>query len=235
MLRFVRAGNAFVLQRFLASRPQTVLDVSSPKVPSLLLAQLGSQVTATDLEDQAIFDRWKKSADAVGIKNYTAQFQDARKLTHPDNSFDFLYSISVIEHIPDRGDMEALLEFQRVVKPGGTIVVEVPYRRVRKDVFASYDSKGAPLPAPRFYERYYDRESLHERLEKADNLELQERWILGEWLPIDPWIEADRLPRILRLAALPLEPFLAAVNGWVRKDDAEGRPLAALLIYRKRA
>jgi hypothetical protein len=95
-----------------------------------------------------------------------------------------------------------------------------------------YDSKGFKLDTPRFYERYYDNGWLDSRLQ-APGLVLDQRWILGEWLPIDPWIATPRLPRPLRLLLLPFEPLLALVNYWMRKDDTSGRPLAALLVFRK--
>lgn len=216
-------------------RPQhrDILDVSSPKIVSLFLASDGSRsVLATDLDDPKLFNRWVKYAGMAGWQNYRAEFQDARSIRHTDASFDFIYSISVIEHIPGNGDTEALREFARLLRPGGIVVVEVPYRRQREEIVLHYDSKGAPLDAPRFYERHYDKALLDERL-RIPELEVTAQWILGEWWRIDRWIATDRLPRPLRLAALPLEPFLAAMNYWVRTDDSKGNPLAALMVYRK--
>ncbi len=226
--------NAIALQEALRLRNPAILDVSSPKLLSIFLASKTSgRVTATDLDDEQIFSRWKMLAQTLGLDNYTAEYQDARQLTYPDNSFDLVYSISVIEHIPDQGDMQALQEFRRVLKPGGTLVIEVPYRRKGKDVFRNTDSKGAPAESEQFYERYYDAGTLAERLLSAPGLKLDRKAILSEWLPVDPWISGDQLPRPLRLAILPFEPLLAFANCSARPDDTVGRPLAALMIYRK--
>jgi SAM-dependent methyltransferase len=210
-----------------------VLDASSPKLPSLILAtKTSGKVYATDLNDEKIFSRWQRFARVLRLSNYIVEYQDARKLTYPDNFFDFVYSISVIEHIPGNGDKEALENFRRVLKPGGVLIVEVPYRREHAEILAHYDSKGDPIAEPQFYERYYDAGWLEERL-TLSGLKIEQSVILGEWAPIDPWIATSRLPRLLRILILPFEPFLAALNYWARTTDASGHPLAALRVYRK--
>lgn len=226
--------NAFVLQEFKSQRNPRVLDASSPKLLSLMLAsRTENKVYATDLNDALIFSRWQPLARALGLKNYKVEYQDARQLKYQDEFFDLVYSISVIEHIPGQGDTEALKEFCRVLRREGRLVIEVPYRRLRQEIVAHYDSKGAPLQIPQFYERHYDAAWLRERLEDVHGLSLERKVILGETLPIDPWISTRRLPRLLRVALLPFEPLLAAFNYWSRSDDTAGRPLAALLVYRK--
>ena len=231
--------NGFVLEEFKRLPPDArILDASSPKLMSLMLSrQTSGEVYATDLDDQNIFTRWQRLASALGLKNYRVEFQDATGATYPDEHFDLIYSISVIEHIPGRGDAAALAEFRRMLKPGGRVVVEVPYRHEGEERYLRYDSKGAPLAEPRFYERLYDAAQLSERLEHAPGLDVTRRVILGERLPLDPWIATGRLPRPLRLALLPFEPLFAAVNYWAREgdggDNGGGRPLAALIVYKK--
>jgi SAM-dependent methyltransferase len=221
--------NAVILSEYRSKAPKRILDVSSPKLPSLILGR-HAEVWATDLDDPQLMSRWKTMADALGLRSYHARYENACWLSFPDASFDLVYSISVIEHIPEGGDNQALAEFARVVRPGGTVIVEVPYRRQRQEISHHYDSKGAPLAEPRFYERYYDREWLDRRLQ-TPGLRREQCWILGEWLPVDPWIATPRLPRPLRLLLLPFEPLLALVNYWMRSDDEAGRPLAALIVF----
>jgi len=221
--------NAVILSQYRSKAPKRILDVSSPKLPSLILGR-HAEVWATDLDDPQLMSRWKAMADALGLRSYHARYENACWLSFPDASFDLVYSISVIEHIPEGGDSQALAEFARVVRPGGTVIVEVPYRRQRQEISHHYDSKGVPLAEPRFYERYYDREWLDRRLQ-TPGLRREQCWILGEWVPVDPWIATPRLPRPLRLLLLPFEPLLALVNYWMRSDDGVGRPLAALIVF----
>ncbi len=53
------------------------------------------------------------------------QQQDATHLTYPDESFDGLIANHVLEHIPD--DVKAMKEFFRVLKAGGSAILQVPY------------------------------------------------------------------------------------------------------------
>lgn len=53
-----------------------------------------------------------------------------QSMPYPDASFDGIVSWGVIEHDPD-GPQRALVEFRRVLKPGGSIIVTVPVDTVR--------------------------------------------------------------------------------------------------------
>src|SRR5437868_7246537 len=113
-------------------RDPTVLDIGIPKMLSILLARhTKGQVLATDLDDPAIFDRWDRTAKILGLSAYRSEIQDARNLKYAENTFDLVYSISVIEHIAGDGDIEALREIARVLKPNG--VARSEERRVGKE------------------------------------------------------------------------------------------------------
>ena len=143
-------------REFHACGARRVLDIGSPKLMSIRFAALGAEVVATDLEDQAIRGRWLPTARTLGLAGYSVEFQDAQRLSYANNSFDLAYSISVLEHIPGDGDRLAIEEMLRVVRPGGEVVIEVPFREKGEDIFRNHDSRGDPKPQPMLYERSYD-------------------------------------------------------------------------------
>lgn len=56
----------------------------------------------------------------AGVRN-----EDSTRLTFADESFDCLVSLDVLEHVPDYE--KALQEFARCLKPGGKLVLTVPF------------------------------------------------------------------------------------------------------------
>jgi peptidoglycan/LPS O-acetylase OafA/YrhL/SAM-dependent methyltransferase len=217
--------NALLDREFARIQPRDVLDVGSPKLMSLRFAALGAKVMATDLDDPALYHRWLESAQTLELGDYHVDYQDATALPYPDASFDLVYSISVVEHIPN--DRAAVSEMLRVTRPGGCVIVEVPYREHPAIITRETDSKGKPVTAPVFYERRYDGDLLRERLTAGSAPVIQ---ILGESLYFDPVISGElRAPKPLRALLWPLEPLVAFWNfGENRK-----RPLSAFLTYQQ--
>lgn len=64
----------------------------------------------------------EKAVDLLGFTNITQVRADARSLPYPDNWFDRVFCISVLEHIPDR-HTDAAREMVRVLKPGGYLLL----------------------------------------------------------------------------------------------------------------
>jgi SAM-dependent methyltransferase len=208
------AENVYVLQHLDVRPGALVLDVGSPKLLSLFLAaRRGAHVHATDLLDY-FFDASRAYADRVlgaHRDRYVMRTEDARALKYPDDTFDRVFSISTIEHIPDEGDSEAMEELARVLKPGGICCLTVPWRDT--GYVEQYKSGGDPeaywVAATEqrvFYQRAYDRPTLEDRLIKPSGLEVVDVSFWGE-----RHVPGERLllsQRLLRLALLPLHfPF----------------------------
>jgi SAM-dependent methyltransferase len=222
--------NAMVLALARKQRPRRILDVSSPKLISLILAA-DNEILAIDLDDPQLQTRWARAAQILGRGRFSSHFENACDLRLPDDHYSFVYSLSVIEHIPGEGDSAAMNEIRRVLTPGGQALIEVPLRYQYKEIFHKYDSKGFPLAEERFYERHYSPETLSRLM--VPGLRLTGQWVMGEYLPIDPWIAGPRLPRLLRLLILPFEPFLAALNLWLDEKPGRAGPLSMILLFEK--
>jgi SAM-dependent methyltransferase len=102
------------------------------------LADRIAQVVATDLYDNAewagkngreasieLVNQAKLAAPkGVDFTKIRFENQDGTALTYDDNSFDFAWSLSSIEHFGGHnGARKAMLEMQRVVRPGGIVAV----------------------------------------------------------------------------------------------------------------
>ncbi len=191
-----------------------VLDIGSPKTLFLWLASHTSlTIHATDIMESFIeptgglLSRLGLS-EAVGVRLYLER-QDAHNLTYPDELFDAVYSVSVVEHIPEDGDSTALREIGRVLRPGGRASLTVPfaagsYREtwVRRDVFERHRQPGERI----FFQRRYDPEALEERLVQPSGLRLESLTYFGEpWLPFDRFWNA--LPLTVRLPLAWAQPL----------------------------
>lgn len=111
-----------------------ILDVGTAKAdPAWInwLENLPLQVHATDYDKPT-----------TPFKNITFHQADLRRLPFPNDFFDKIMAVSVIEHIglespqvlaetipqvSNHGDLEAFRELARVLKPGGELMMTVPF------------------------------------------------------------------------------------------------------------
>jgi SAM-dependent methyltransferase len=153
-----------------AAPGEHVLDLASPKLAAVQLAKAGVRVTSVDLFEEEV-ETWRSLA--AGVANLDFQVADGRDLPFESGAFDHAYSISVIEHIGDDGDLRALAELARVVRRGGRVVITVPYAAE-----FSEDWRDAPLYGEQtsqadgrwFFSRTYDDARLDRLLSAAPEL-----------------------------------------------------------------
>jgi SAM-dependent methyltransferase len=218
---------------------ERVLDVGSPKLLSLWIAdRLRAEVVATDIESYFIEEyELLRTARRVPPERLRLAVEDGRRLSFDDASFDKVYSLSVLEHIPDAGDSECVRELARVLAPGGRCVLTVPFWPTSRvdwrdpDFYwsgASVDDASGRV----FYQRRYSHADLHERLVEPSGLRLARLRFVG-----DRWARrGDReLCELLPPWTGPLQPALAGVL--TTAPSAEWRtlrkPLCALLVLEK--
>ncbi len=153
------------------SRETRILDVGSPKCFGLYLAyHFPAQVHLTDIDGPAVQEAeclWNgvkhKAKGSVRLAR-----QDARSLGYPDNTFDVVFSMSVVEHIQgSEGDTRAVREMVRVLRPGGVLALSVPFgqRYLEQEIVglrAAAQKTGDRVRY--FFQRIYSCQTLEDRI-----------------------------------------------------------------------
>lgn len=161
-----------------------LLDVGSPKCFGLYLANsMKVSVVMTDISPLNI-DEYKLMWEALKRKaegNALFYLQDARALKFPSDHFDVVYSMSVLEHVEgEGGDASALREMIRILKPGGLLLLSVPFgnryvEQWRRGLAAASEYRRDNKMY--FFQRIYDAPMLEKRI----NQSLKGMRISGRW------------------------------------------------------
>jgi SAM-dependent methyltransferase len=198
----------------LGAKPgERVLDLAGPKLLSVVLARQGVRVTAVDQLEREI-ETWRALAgDVPGLELAVA---DGRSLPFDDEAFDHACSISVLEHIEEPGDAEALRELARVVRLGGRVLVTLPHARTyREDWRDSAVYANEPGSGRSFFQRWYDPPRVDALIAAAPELELLSRDVVR----MSPnWNEAyvRSFPWLV-----PLGPFYGLLGREVMAPDGD--------------
>lgn len=140
-----------------------ILDVSSPFILSYWFAKKGSIVIKTDIDD----------AERKNIKktsNLKFMIADAKKLKFPDNSFDIVYSISVIEHIY-KDYQQSIEEMLRVCRPGGILYLTFPIAPCHQEEWTTKKTYAAQpeIKNRAFFQYRFDLNDINNILAKIQN------------------------------------------------------------------
>lgn len=173
------------------SKNDKLLDLSSPKLLAVTIAkQIGCNITATDIWPEEIHD-WK---NMVGeMKNIDWQVADGRSLPFGSETFDHIFSVSVIEHIPNKGDIKTVKELSRVLKPGGRLIITVPSSHEGKKGYSDEGIYGTDR-GRQFWARSYSPTQLKKRIIKASGLSLEKLEYGIQTKPIFSRLHAKHLP-----------------------------------------
>lgn len=218
---------------------QRVLDIGSPKLLSLWIAdRLGASVVATDI-DAYFTEEYQVLRRAKGLapEQLRLEVVDGRKLSFDDGSFDRVYSLSVLEHIPEHGDTACVREIARVLASGGRFVLTVPFWPTSRidwrdrDFYwsgASVNGVGGKV----FFQRRYSEADLYERLIQPSGLRLARLSYVGDRVDVGAEREVcELLPPLTG----PLQPVLARLFQTAPAPDWRSlrKPLCALIVLEK--
>jgi ubiquinone/menaquinone biosynthesis C-methylase UbiE len=126
--------------------PARILDVGCVgSFFPLILSSFGYDTYAIDIRNYSILNK-------LTYKDFHFFKESIVKTNFPENYFDAVCAISTIEHIglsgrygvkeDKEGDEKALEEMKRIVKPGGTILLTIPFGKAKiiKPFTKVYDS-----------------------------------------------------------------------------------------------
>lgn len=158
---------AFALAAARGVAASRYLDVSSPRLVPLLIVRAHQGLVADVINPlPADLRETEALAESVGMaSSFRSACRKIEATEFPDESFDLITCVSVLEHIPD--DKAALAALWRMLRPGGKLVLTVPCAREACEEYTNIDEYGL-LKSDRegyvYWQRYYSEQSLRQRL-----------------------------------------------------------------------
>ena len=131
-----RAANKSLSERFLdmGGGRGLVLDIGTgPGAIPVLLAQQSPDLSlvAVDAALEMLRIARHKVESARLPDRIALHCADAKRLPYPDDTFDGVFSNSILHHIPE--PVQLLAEAWRLLKPGGTLLIRDLYRPKTED------------------------------------------------------------------------------------------------------
>lgn len=174
----------FVNKNFQLHDGIKILDISSPYLFGFFQISKSNIIynyINPDVSDLANVNSLSKKINKN--LNYTTHQMNALKLTFPDEYFDRIISISVIEHIHDDGDSAAIKEIWRVLKPEGLFILTLPVKKEFEIEYRDRDEYNLNFGKKfdkYFFQRIYDNQKIHERLlSSITNYEILSKQVFG--------------------------------------------------------
>jgi SAM-dependent methyltransferase len=115
-----------------ATDPKSVIYATEQATPAFRwLARRYPAAIGSEYFDDEARPRLEAHLEALFGEPVPLRFEDATRLGLNDASIDALVSCDVLEHIPDH--RAALAEFARVIRPGGHLILTVPFLDADED------------------------------------------------------------------------------------------------------
>lgn len=217
----------FIARNIPMKKGAKILDVSSPWLFGMWVVKYNEVDYSYINPDEREFSEIKPFININNGKgSYMFSAQDALGLSYKDCTFDYIVSISVIEHISGSGDSRAISEMWRVLKPGGKLILTFPVMRIYEEEYRNENIYSLPNVNKKddsyFFQRFYDENTIATRLlshlsgYKVEARELfgeiedgffkehEKRWISGGLKETvkDPWYMATKMQRYSHIGGL---------------------------------
>ena len=153
---------------------------------------------------------------------------DIHRLPHPEESFSAYLSFGVLEHF-DFGPEPALREAQRVLRPGGLLVLTLPYPNLvwRLAKARRLSARHVPAGQPRYYETTYGIRELATCVERAGFVMI-DRQPIGHSFTLWGLGQAFRGPGYYETS-----PLAERLGAWLRWSLPWAMCFQSLVIARK--
>ena len=169
-----------VLNLLEAQRGMKVLDVGGDFIslpPLWLAADVGCPVTVVDRKPlgkkQRLYVEELTAKAGLSGEQLRLLSVDAERLPFPDQCFDRVTAISVLEHLDSFTEPQVMHELGRVLKVGGRLVFSVPFNL---GTHVEVESAGGE----QYAQRHYSNETLNERLIVPSQLHFAGAVVFGE-------------------------------------------------------
>jgi len=176
-------------------------------------------------------------------ERFNVIISDILSLDLPENSFDVITHISVIEHLEGNSDTEFMIKTSKLLKKDGiyiftTLINDKFFKEyyLEKEIYGKSNTK-----KKYFYQRHYDVTSMYERLINPTKLKIEKIIYFGDY-DVDFFSKYLHLPKYLK----PLKIFYGFLNPFFarkfityreypisRKDMTMNTSSGAIVIMRK--
>ena len=157
----------------LPDKPGCCLDVSSPSLFSFYVAEYRHPESIWMINpDKQDLDQSTKIVNKLNIRNIRADCSTVDILSSTSKTFDTIWSISVVEHVSgDYDDIYAIRLMYNALAVGGRLIITVPVDRrfwteYRKEAYYGIPEEVSD-PRGYFFQRYYNKDAIWERLVAA--------------------------------------------------------------------
>lgn len=165
---------------------QLILDIGSPKLLALFLSTINKNATiiASDITSYFVKD-FQMFKDLYGLDNMLIKTLDGRCIPFEDEEIEQVYSVSVLEHIPDDGDIKCAAEIGRVLKPGGLATITLPFARTYCEEYLEgiktyWSDHSKEVDGKVFFQRRYALKDITDRIIKPSGLILKSMVLTAE-------------------------------------------------------